>query len=99
MDTESRILQKEIEITQLKHFIHTMELSQFSPQLLSEFRAQLLDREKSLYHDRQVQIMEAQSSGRKTWKDDAWKYAVVIIVTSTVTTLVNQGIPYLFAHL
>ena len=95
MDTESRILRKEIEMEQLKKFIHTLELGQFSPQLLSQLRSQLNDLEKSLYHDRQVQIVEAQASGRKTWKDDAWKYVAVIIVT----TFVNQGFNYLFTHL
>jgi len=92
MDTESRIQQKEIEIKVLKEFIHW---HQFPPELVSQLRVQLDDLEKSLYHDRQVQIMEAQSSGRKTWKDDTWKYVAVIIVT----TFVNQSINYFFIHL
>jgi hypothetical protein len=95
MDTESRIQQKEIEMAQLKRFIHGLEIGGFSPQLLSQFRVQLNDLEKSLYHEREVHKLEAQSSGRKTWKDDAWKYVTVIIAT----TFVNQAISYLFSHL
>ena len=95
MDTESRIQQKEIEIEQLKKFIHGLEIHQLAPQYVSELRVQLDDLEKSLYHNKEVQILEATASGRKTWKDDAWKYVTVIIVT----TFVVQGINYLFAHL
>lgn len=92
MDTESKILRKEIEIEQLKKFIHWYH---YPPELDSQLRVQLSDLEKSLEHDREIHKLEAQTSGRKTWRDDAWKYVAVIIVT----TFVNQGIPYLFAYL
>ena len=49
-----------------------------------------LNLKESIEHDREVQKIEAQTSGRKTLRDDFWKYALLVIITSIVSALATK---------
>lgn len=95
MDTEDRIVRKEIEIDVTRNLVNTLEKIGVSPEDIQVFRDQIKDVEESIKHDREIQKLETLKSGRKTWRDDAWKYVAVVAVTAFVV----QGINFLFANL
>ena len=45
---------------------------------------------KSIEEHRRIQLAEAQTSGRKKWTEDVWKYILVILITTILSSFVTK---------
>jgi len=73
MDISESIKQTEYAIQLSKNLIHILEECG-NIDLAKEEREKIKDLETSLEHERQIQLAEAQTSGRKEWYHYSWKY-------------------------
>jgi len=88
MDIADRINNKEY-ILILKKNLYTSFLHSGQINLAEEMKESITDLKVSIEHDREVQKIEAARSGRKTWKEDAWKYFLVSSGTAIVVLVVG----------
>jgi len=88
MDIADRINNKEY-ILILKKNLYTSFLHSGQINLAEEMKESITDLKVSIEHDREVQKIEAARSGRKTWKEDAWKYFLVSAGTAIVVLVVG----------
>ena len=80
MKIEDRIGNKEYRIGLLRDMIKTMErMPGFDKKYIQGYRDEVTDLEKSIEHDREVQKLEAQTSGRKEWWHHPGIYFVVYV--------------------
>jgi len=89
MDIADRIANKEYLINIKKNLKHMLEKNGLID-MAKETQEDIDDLKKSIEDDREVQKIEAQTSGRKTWRDDFWKYTLLVIITSIVSALATK---------
>ena len=83
---ERRILLTKRIIGMLKDYPQTPDNIEYVQELQEEIK----DLEKSIQDDRQIQLAEAQVSGRKKWTEDIWKYILVILITSILSSFATK---------
>ena len=76
MDIADRISNKEYLVNLKKNLKHMLEENGLTD-MAKETQEEIDDLKQSIDQDRDIQKIEAKTSGRKTWRDDAWKYALV----------------------
>ena len=85
MDIDDRIANKEFRIYIIKNTIDMLEDTPgIDKNYIQKHYDDIEDLKKSIKEDREVQKIEAARSGRKTWKEDAWKYFLVSVGTAIV---------------
>ena len=76
MDVADEIRRKERIIYLLKNMISLAKDAGMND-YVKELEEEIKEKKESLEHDRKVQKIESAVSGRKTWKEVAWKYFLI----------------------
>ena len=89
MDIADRIAQKEAYLSMLRSHLKLVEKVKLED-IAKRIREEIKSLEESIEHDRKVQLAEALRSGRKTWRDDLWKYILVVVFTSIISSMLTK---------
>lgn len=79
MSTEKRIQNKEARLSAGNKILSLFETNGINGSAKQIVENEVNEIKKSLDHDRNVQKLETEKSGRRTWRDDAWKYFLVYV--------------------
>lgn len=94
MSIDDKLSRKEWSLMQTTEFINSLERYGIDEKYIDKWRKQKKLLEESIEHDRKVQIVESQTSGRKKWWENAWKYAIVaigaIVIREIVVFILNK---------
>jgi|GEM_PF-6367179 len=88
MQIEEIILQEEKLITLKKNLMHLLE--QYGQlDLANNEREEIKDLEKSLEHNRKIQMVETSKSGRKEWWHNPTKYLTVYLIGAITPIIIE----------
>jgi len=89
MDIEEIIAQKERLIALKKNNINLAKHIPCLRDSIEETQKEIEKLEESIKQDRKVQLAESKVSGRKSWKDDIWKYIAVGLLFILVENIIR----------
>ena len=84
MTIEDRIARKEQALYSARMYKGMLKDAGFID-MVEETKEDIRELKKSIEDDRKVQLAEAQTSGRKKWTEDIWKYILIILITSILS--------------